>query len=119
MCTPEKIQCISRVKIDEAECLNKCSGMTVSSFYKLPMEDAFQTKLIKYLHGRDSTFPKDLIGCEWSLQICKTSINLHIIFLGSGLSLELRNMILSLSNAYWNYKGFYDFQLGYNFQGSG
>ena len=56
LCSPEHLDCITSIKYNSSDCLQKCSGMQVTSYDKQDIEDRGNVgfmKLVEYLRDRD------------------------------------------------------------------
>ena len=59
LCTEEKLDCVSNLKVDNSDCLQQCSGVLVTSYDQQDIEDISKKNLIKYISGK-SPFLKDM-----------------------------------------------------------
>ena len=68
LCTAKDIQCISNIREDNSECLQKCSGLQVTSSNEQELEDTV-TNLIKYLIEKQYSYrdmSEKVKGCRYS-----------------------------------------------------
>ena len=55
LCTTKDIECVRSTKLDDSECLQQCSGLFVTSYDQLEIEERSDVrfrKLIEYLSGK-------------------------------------------------------------------
>ena len=76
LCT-EHLNCASNIKIDKSECLNKCSGIIVTSYEQVKMEDRpsnIDNAIIEYLSRKVPylrKMPKDFEGSYLMFNVFK------------------------------------------------
>ena len=58
LCTIENLDCVSSLKVDKSDCLQKCSGMIVTSYDQHRLSNAVD-EMVKFLSNKHLEF-KDI-----------------------------------------------------------